>query len=283
MASASDSGRSTSPTIGSTSPRHGLPCNREASRARHRTRVPVSSSLGTSRPPMYPVTPVTSTGRSLNWAFGKFMARGWRLSVMAGSHLQADHHLITAQEDGCPRRVVIGKDGVAFFRNLLRAQPRLEFLDGRLFVLRRAPAAEAHHRESRRIDLAQTDAVSGWLRHTFLHGFLRHDEAHRLFVFSGVDQDRRRHRDLFRFRVTAGDKPEQLPEAAVHFTIVHRYRGQGECRVVADFKWRVSADDFITRSFGRRAGSGHEPKNPERDGHHYGEDKRHFVAFIGWV
>jgi hypothetical protein len=71
MASVSDSGRSTSPTTSSTSPRHGLPCNREASRAKHRTRIPVSSSLGTSRPPMYPVTPVTSTGRSLDWELGE--------------------------------------------------------------------------------------------------------------------------------------------------------------------------------------------------------------------
>src|SRR5271157_5159654 len=205
------------------------------------------------------------------------------MPLMAGSHLQTDHHLIAAQEEGCPRRVVIGEDRVAFSRNLLCAQPCLEFRNDRPFVLRRATAVEAHHRESRRIDLGQTDAVSNWLRHTLLHGFLWHDEAHRLFVLSGVNQDRRRHRDLFRFRITAGDEPEQLPEAAVHFTIVHRYRGQGECRVVADFKWCVSADDFITRSFGRRAGSGHEPKNPERDGHHYGEDKRHFVAFIGWV
>src|SRR5271157_361035 len=43
----------------------------------------------------------------------------WMLSVIAGSHLQADHHLIAPQEDRCPRRVVIGKNRVAFSRNLL--------------------------------------------------------------------------------------------------------------------------------------------------------------------
>src|SRR5580698_2064538 len=118
MASESVSGRSTSPTTSSTSPRQGLPCSREASRARHRTRAPVWSNLGTSRPPIYPVAPVTSTGRLSPLAAkrssaqrGEKLGEEFRRRSPHSKYTFAFHLLTERRTVNGERRTVNGKYG----------------------------------------------------------------------------------------------------------------------------------------------------------------------------
>src|SRR6185312_2712230 len=133
MASWSDSERRTSPITRSTSANHSLPCNREASRARHRTRAPALSSLGTSRPPMYPVTPVTRTDCSFGvWSstFKTFNVRRSRLCFFERPAI------LTLPANSERQTRIVGWSRVLFFETSMEPN-RAKELEAEIELLRR--------------------------------------------------------------------------------------------------------------------------------------------------